>query len=373
MLDALISLVTVITTAVTATAPAVTEAPLTLREYTVAPETLQEISDEWIEDLLATHPENTWAPIEFRPTDDQLARLSLPPTDVLLSRRYPEPTMISPDGTAEVVDLAPISQETGTMGPTVATYAGAGWTGIRPGAWVLLLNDGYVSWCSLAHVYGSPGSYQISTAGHCGGTGDIATVIAAFGDRNGVLNPVLLDFGKFKTSHDGGLGNDWALIDIFPQYQKLVSPTMAFWGGPRGMYTKVGQLAGISFPRRGLVPSVSLTPDPTLAQGVVHYGHGLGVGAGGTPRAGTAIYWGNDHYMFEGLIAPGDSGSGANTLTGDTLGANMEAAGIMTHLWIDPLMRSGIGIMGGTRATEVSGTLANGQLVSYPVPVTGLP
>jgi hypothetical protein len=36
-------------------------------------------------------------------------------------------------------------------------------------------------------------------------------------------------------------------------------------------------------------------------------------------------------------------------------------------------MRSGIGIMGGTRATQVSGTLANGQIVPYPIPIAGLP
>jgi hypothetical protein len=50
----------------------------------------------------------------------------------------------------------------------------------------------------------------------------------------------------------------------------------------------------------------------------------------------------------------------------------MMAAGIMTHLWIDPLMRDGFGIMGGTRATKV-GTPANGQIVPYPIPISGLP
>jgi hypothetical protein len=29
--------------------------------------------------------------------------------------------------------------------------------------------------------------------------------------------------------------------------------------------------------------------------------------------------------------------------------------------------------MGGTRATAVSGNLANGQIVPYPVPISGLP
>lgn len=51
----------------------------------------------------------------------------------------------------------------------------------------------------------------------------------------------------------------------------------------------------------------------------------------------------------------------------------MQAAGIITHIWIDPLMRDGLGIMAGTRATAIGGTLANGQIVPYPVPAPGLP
>jgi hypothetical protein len=64
----------------------------------------------------------------------------------------------------------------------------------------------------------------------------------------------------------------------------------------------------------------------------------------------------------------GDSGSGANTLLGDTVGANMEAAGIMTHLWIDPLMGQGLGIMGGTRATQVAGDACQRSDRSLPGP-----
>jgi hypothetical protein len=79
---------------------------------------------------------------------------------------------------------------------------------------------------------------------------------------------------------------------------------MCFWGGPRGMYTNTGQVVGVNFPNNSLISQVSLTPDPTLAQTVVHYGHGTGVGAGGTPRAGEAIAWGASHFMFFGAISP---------------------------------------------------------------------
>ena len=55
----------------------------------------------------------------------------------------------------------------------------------------------------MAHVYGSSGAYQISTAGHCGKTGDIATAIGFLGNR--ANTPVLLDFGKYsKSTGDAG-------------------------------------------------------------------------------------------------------------------------------------------------------------------------
>jgi hypothetical protein len=357
---------------------------LRLSEFTIDNGALCDIRDEWMSDILATHEPGTWAELEFSPTDSQLARMGLPPADVLTSRRYTRPTIVTKGGrfvelSMREFNAAMAGAQGGKSGgggttaaePAVASFAGAGCFGIRPGAFLLLLSGGGIGWCSMAHVYGAPGSYDISTAGHCGQTGDIGTVIAAVGNRGGAAGPVLLDFGQFASSVDGGLGNDYAKIDIYPQYQHLVTPTMCAWGGPRGVYTKTGGVAQFTY-RGGFPSGVSVTPDPFLAQTVVHYGHGTGVGAGGTPRAGETIHWGSTHFMFFGAISPGDSGSGANTLAGDSVGANMEAAGIMTHLYVDPLMRQGFGIMGGTRTTKV-GTPANGQIVPYPVPVQGLP
>ena len=345
-----------------------------ISEFTIDKDALCEVRDEWMADLAATHKPGTWAKMKFEPTDDQLDKLGLPSSDILASRDYPTPTLVTKDGEFYDVPMAELQAAFSTSQQTLATYGGAGCLGIRPGALLLSVTSSSIGWCSMAHVYGSPGSYDISTAGHCGKTGDAATVIAGMGNRGDVTGVILLDFGRFGTSHDGGLGNDWGLIDIDPAYQSFVTPTMCVWGGPRGMYTKTGSVVGVTIPRKGWVPNVTVTPDPTLAQTIVHYGHGTGLGNFvGTPRAGEAIHWGSTHFMFTGAISPGDSGSGANTLAGDTVGANMEAAGIMTHLWIDGLMRSGIGIMGGTKATAVSGTLANGQYVPYPIPISGLP
>jgi hypothetical protein len=354
-----------------------------LREYRLPQARLDTLRSDWAGQLTSRYPTGSWAPLKFKLSNRDLALMGLPSKKVLLSHRYRVPTAVYPSG--KMVRLTRRKARSGkgasggkggsgtAAGPGVATFAGTGFFGIRPGAWLLLLNGNSVGWCSMAHVYGSPGAYQVSTAGHCGKPGDRGTVIGAVGNHsvNGQTVPVLLDFGRFSTSHDAGLGHDWALISVFSQYQSLVTPTMAFWGGPIGMYTSQGDLASVNL--NGNSPSVSLNPNPALVQQIVHYGHGTGIGAGGTPRSGTAISWQPDHFMFFGAITPGDSGSGANTLTGDGLGDNREAAGIITHLWIDPRMRQGLGIMGGTRATQVAATLANGQLLPYPAPAPILP
>jgi hypothetical protein len=353
-----------------------------LREYRVPETKLDKLRGAFSDQLSSRYGTGTWAPLRFKLSNRDLRLMGLPPKRVLLSHRYRVPTAVYPNG--KMVRLGRQKAKRGkggsggsgsgaAAGPGVATFAGTGFFGIRPGAWLLLLNGNSVGWCSLAHVYGSPGSYQVSTAGHCGKPGDIGTVIGAVGGHsiNGQAVPVLLDFGAFKTSRDGGLGNDWALLSVYSQYQHLVTPTMAFWGGPIGMYTAQGEVLDLNL--AGNRPSIGVNPNPALVQQIVHYGHGTGVGAGGTPRSGTAIAWGPSHFMFFGAITPGDSGSGANTLTGDAVGDNREAAGIITHLWVDPLMRQGLGIMGGTRATQVAAPLANGQILPYPAPIPALP
>jgi hypothetical protein len=113
---------------------------------------------------------------------------------------------------------------------------------------------------------------------------------------------------------------------------------------------------------------VALNPDPNLAQGVVHYGHGAGLGGPGvgSPRAGEALYWSADTLAFTSAFTPGDSGSGIDTATG-------QAAGILTHLIVGPILGYGEAIGAGTRVTQVPATLADGQLVPYPAPAPGLP
>ena len=349
---------------------------LTFAAYDIEPDAFCKLREMWIEQILATHEPYTWAPMRIELDDAMLALMGLPSREWLMSHRFPQPTMVSPDGATEVVELPAVDPVTAPAvgGPAVVSFAGAGCMGIRPGAFLLLIDEQGIGWCSMAHAFGSPGSYSISTAGHCGGVGTVATAIAAVGNRNGIAQPILLDFGKFsKSTGDGGLGRDWALISVESQFQHLVSPTMCAWGGPLGMYTAEGATVGVKFPRKGVMPTVSVDPNPFLVQTIAHYGHGTGVGTAGTARVGEAIAWESSHFMFFGAISPGDSGSGTNALGGDGATSVNEAGGINTHLWVDPLMRSGLGVMAGTRSTAVAATLANGQIVPYPVPVPGAP
>lgn len=362
--------------------------PLTLEEYKIADDVMCKLRERWVEQLVDKYGEGAVAPMKFELGDEELAMMGLPSKDWLLSHRFPEPTLVTPTGETEIVDLSeyvtPPPTTQGTLGPTVATFGGSSCLGIRPGAFLLLLNGGSIGWCSMAHLYGSPGNYQVSTAGHCGKVGDWGTVIAALGNRNGVLNPILLDFGKFaKSTGDAGIGKDWALINIDSPWQGLASPTMCFWGGPFGKFTPVGAVASVnlgwSFNRFPFFQSVGLAPlnpNPFLVQEIVHYGHGTGIGTGGTPRTATSIHWWSTYFAFYGAISPGDSGSGSNTLGGGAVGQTRQAAGINTHIILvdPPNIAKNVGaLMVGTRATVVNAALANGQLVPYPVPAAGLP
>jgi hypothetical protein len=172
-----------------------------------------------------------------------------------------------------------------------------GEVGIRPGSWMIA-----PAGCTMNFVFGSPGSYSIGTAGHCGNAGEPVTLLTV---APGGANPVLVDVGTIQKSVNGGIGNDFALVSIRPELQEWVSPTIAVVAGPCGSYSGSG-------------------PEP-----VFHYGHGLAVGTGGTPRAGLALTWQADAFGWSGAAPPGDSGSAVRVNTG------MQAAGDLTHLVVD--------------------------------------
>lgn len=202
-----------------------------------------------------------------------------------------------------------------------------GFVGIRPGSWMLS-----PSGCTMNFVFqggatsgpkkprgGGKGtrteapaaasvpfdpaqSLYIGTAGHCTETGDEVVVVAV---APTAPNPVLVNIGRTVKSVDGGVGNDFALVEIRPELNTWVSPSMAHWGGPTGAWM-----------------GSELLP-------VVHSGHGLVIGTGGTPRAGQVLYADeSDALYWVGATIFGDSGSALNTATG-------LAAADITHLIVD--------------------------------------
>jgi hypothetical protein len=204
--------------------------------------------------------------------------------------KAPVPEWYTPDLHAEVVAA-------GKQGRTVPLPDGVSvptsslaFTGIRPGAWII-----FPAGCTTNFVFG--GGTSIGTAGHCTSPGDEVTLIAAPG--------VLMNIGTTRLSVDKGIGDDFALIDIYPEMQQYVNPSMSYFAGP----TSAG--------------------DPQFGDAVVHSGHGLVIGTGGTPRAGVVTYRGagdgGDAYGWDGEAIMGDSGSAVREVTG-------EAAGNLTHL-----------------------------------------
>lgn len=165
-------------------------------------------------------------------------------------------------------------------------------TGIRPGAWIL-----FPAGCTTNFVFGSSRDLFIGTAGHCAEVGDEVTIVAAPG--------VLMNIGTVVKSVDRGVGDDFALIDVRPAMEQHVTASTAWFGGP----TAAG--------------------DPRSGDAVLHAGHGLVIGTGGTPRAGAVVYRGpgdgGDAFAWVGAATPGDSGA-------FVLESNGTAAGNLTHI-----------------------------------------
>jgi hypothetical protein len=224
----------------------------------------------------------------------------------------------------------------GATMPGGAKAVGLATTGIRPGTWLVTLLTGQggqvgFAWCTANFVFIKNGVYGLGTAGHCaandalGGFPDVtAYVVPPVG--SGSL-PGFYHIGKFVLSHNNGIGDDFAMIQIYPQFNSWMNPGMPVWGGPTGVYTS------------------------NLVTVVKHFGHGLGVGAGGTPRAGVAPIWtarGGTAFGWYGVGFEGDSGSAVNVVTG-------EGAGNFTHIVISDGIPGQLlpGMLAGTRLTKI--------------------
>lgn len=212
--------------------------------------------------------------------------------------------------------------------------------GIRPGQLILLTEGDTTSLCTSNFVFtDTSGAPYIGTAGHCGTVGAQVTMLYLPGG--------LVDIGTVvRSTGDAGIGNDFALIKIKPELAGDVSPSMAWWGGPTGVYTGSG---------------------PAVVQ---HAGWGLVVGTGGTPRAGLGLEWGPNAWRFESVIANGDSGSGANVLGG-------LAAGNITHIAVNSGVIPPV-FMTGTTMSKIFQIIGPGYTLAtcgsaLPWPLPGCP
>lgn len=223
--------------------------------------------------------------------------------------------------------------------PTEAAIPASSLTflGIRPGQ-LIIVGDG--SLCTSNFVFrNGVGEYFIGTAGHCGSVGQQVTML--------YLPGLLVDIGNISYSTgDAGIGNDFALIKIKPELYGDISPSMAYWGGPTGSYAGTG---------------------PAVVQ---HAGWGLVVGTGGTPRVGLGVDWsGNGMWRFEGVITPGDSGSGAIVLGG-------LAAGNITHIAVNGALFPPV-FNAGTSMQKIQQLIGGGYVLQtcpiIPWPLPGCP
>jgi hypothetical protein len=203
-----------------------------------------------------------------------------------------------------------------------------GEVGIRPGSWML---EPYG--CTMNFVFSNGGSYAIGTAGHCVDANGQSVVLLTVAP--GGSNPVLVDVGTVITQRNNGIGDDFALVSIRPELNAWVFPTMAVVAGPCGSYPGSGP------------------------ETVWHYGHGLAIGTGGTPRAGLALRWGANEFGWSGLAIFGDSGSAVRVGTG------LQAAGDLTHLVVDTTWLPSY--IAGTRMSRIQQIAAGWSLVSSPI------
>lgn len=173
---------------------------------------------------------------------------------------------------------------------------------VRPGA---LAVGSSGSLCTYNFVYSS--SAQIGTAGHCVSTPGERFYILAFPRP---LSPVTLFvyLGTVAGYSNGGIGNDWALINIDPVWAPYVDPNMAWIGGP-----SCASWSGNGGPMK-------------------HTGHGIQTGlVASVPRASYAFVSNGQSFNGLGEVSGGDSGSAiiqASFSPGCTGG---NAAGVITH------------------------------------------
>lgn len=160
--------------------------------------------------------------------------------------------------------------------------------GIRPGTWA----DG----CTANFVYTNGTSLFIGSAGHCFTEGDIVRL----GNRSAA--------GDVVFAIDGGIGHDFALIEVRDAFEDRVSAEMCAFGGPVGGHQ--GSLLGRAMVSDGHGRIVAFPGDSILPP---------------RPRAGAGVAWGAASFTWTATMMAGDSGNPVATR------GPSEAVGTHTH------------------------------------------
>jgi hypothetical protein len=162
--------------------------------------------------------------------------------------------------------------------------------------------------CTLSWVLTDGTDLYITTAGHCGGVGTAFSVAGVGTIGSVVYQEANFDFTNLR---------DWAFIRIDPAVASFVDPTMVHYGGPFG----AGALAGLD-PVRPPVPG----------DGVLHYGHGYGMGQedGTKARAGVVAAVLPTAFAYPGEVGGGDSGSPVRFATGEAAGIAVAGGGLVS-------------------------------------------
>lgn len=173
---------------------------------------------------------------------------------------------------------------------------------IRPGALALSHDDGAL--CTYNFIYSARA--QIGTAGHCVARNNEPMYILA---APGPTFPLITRLGTVASHSNGGIGNDWALVNIDAQWRQWVDPNMAYLGGP------------------------SCTPWTGAGGQIKHVGHGIQTGVvAAVPRVGLAgPSTVNGGFTGQTEVSGGDSGSAIIQAFGGQSCLMGVAAGVLTH------------------------------------------
>ncbi|MBI2077615.1 MAG: hypothetical protein HYT80_04475 [Euryarchaeota archaeon] len=213
----------------------------------------------------------------------------------------PEAALAAKAAAAEGLLYNPLTGE--TVAPTavpVGVPAGApDYLFIRPGA--LYLSESGVL-CTYNFIYSA--FRQIGTAGHCPESrGETVYILAV------PTIPLVTALGTVGSFRNGGVGNDWALINIDPAWDLFVDANVAYVGGPSCAAWSPGVEAG------------------------KHVGHGIQTGLiASVPRTSAILAFDGRSFQGVGEISGGDSGSPMVEVAGALPGcATGGAVGVMTH------------------------------------------